>query len=119
MALRAMDHPETVTSVIEITVCKVIQKLLTKIDFLYQIDLFGFFHLDLVSEIHFCYYFSNKLTYCNYTYRSHVVQLIPGFNYNFNFKEFEIFLWKKDAFDLAGIRELKTNLKLTTSKIQY
>ena len=72
--VKAMDQPEHVTSVIAIAVCKVIQKLLTKIDFWYQTKLLGSsIHVCLVPKIHFNYYFSNNLTYCNCNYRYNLV----------------------------------------------
>ena len=74
-----MDQPDHVTSVIAITVCKFIQKLITKVDFSYQRDLLGsIFHVCLVPIIHFTYYFSINLTNCNCNYRCHVVRLAHG-----------------------------------------
>ena len=52
-----MDQPDHVTLVIAITVCKVIFKLSTRIDFLHQTDLFGpFVHVSLVPETHLSYF---------------------------------------------------------------
>ena len=43
--IKAMDQPDHVTSIIAITVCKVLQKLITKIDFWYQTNLGSFSHI--------------------------------------------------------------------------
>ena len=52
---RQITHLEKkVTWVIAITVCKVIQELITKVDFWYQTDLLGsFVHVCLVPKIYF------------------------------------------------------------------
>ena len=72
-----MDQLDHVTTVIIIAVYKAIQKLITKIDFWYQVELLGFyFHVCLATKIHFGYYFLDNLTYCNYNYQDHVVYLI-------------------------------------------
>ena len=63
---KTMGQPDHVTSIVATTVCKVSQKLITKIDFQYQIGLLGSFsHVYLVPKIHFSYYFTNNLTYCH------------------------------------------------------
>ena len=66
--LKVMDLTDHVTSVIAITVSKVIQKLITIIDFSWQTDLGSFSHVCLAPRIHFNYYFSSNLTYCNCNY---------------------------------------------------
>ena len=74
-----MDQRDNVTSVVAITVCKVIQKLMAGKDFWSQADLFGtFFHVCMVPKIHFSYYFLNNLTCYNCNYRRHVAQLIQS-----------------------------------------
>ena len=57
-----MNQPDHVTSVIAITVRKVIQKLITYTDFQYEIDVKKRTKNFLVPEIHFSYQFFNNLT---------------------------------------------------------
>ena len=58
-----LDH---VKLIIFITVCKVIQQLITKIYCWCQTDLLGFFyHVHLLPIIHFSNYFLNNLIDCN------------------------------------------------------
>ena len=67
-----MDLSDHVMPVITFTVCKIIQKSTTKIDFWYQIDfLRSSPHVCLVPIIHFNYYFLNNLAYYNCSYQLH------------------------------------------------
>ena len=69
LLLEAMDQTDHVTSVIEIKVCEVIEKLITKMDFRYQENLLGYFVcVCFVPEIHFSYYCLNNLRYCYFNY---------------------------------------------------
>ena len=50
---KAMKQPDHMYSAIAITVCKIIQKLIAKIDFWYQKDLLGIYvNVCLVPKIH-------------------------------------------------------------------
>ena len=64
LSLKAMDQLNHVTSVITITVCKFIKKLITEIDFWYKIDLNRTSKkVCLVPKIHFSHEILNNLTY--------------------------------------------------------
>ena len=71
MLIKTMNQLNHMTSVIVITVCKVIQKIITKIDFWYQADI-------KKRPRRSVWYQKSMFTYCNCNYRYHVVQLIHG-----------------------------------------